>query len=164
MIIYCNYVEGFGPSTFSPAINPNTSKPYTYANDGFEATSYNLSTDQFGSQLDPPAHWNPYYPSIAELPPTFCLRPLVVISIVPQVQNFIGYQMQVDDIVTWEKRNGIIPRCNHDIECLLFFIMICSILAEELSYSYGQISLNFGGKNNQSFQIYFLSLELRWMP
>src|SRR5215218_1992373 len=48
--------KGFGASAFSPSLNPETGQPYTYAADGFEATAYRLSTDQFGTQLDPPAH------------------------------------------------------------------------------------------------------------
>jgi hypothetical protein len=47
---------GFGPSQFSPALHPESGKPYTYANDGFEAIAYALATDQLGTQLDPPAH------------------------------------------------------------------------------------------------------------
>ena len=49
--------HGFGPSRFMPTVDPATKRPYTYKKDGFEATHYNLSTDQFGTQLDPPAHW-----------------------------------------------------------------------------------------------------------
>src|SRR4051794_12682771 len=56
--------KGFGPAEFKPAVNPETGKAYTYADDGFEATSYVFSTDQFGTQLDPPAHWAPEYPAI----------------------------------------------------------------------------------------------------
>ena len=48
--------KGFGPSSFAPSVNPDTGQPYTYDKDGFEATHYDLSTDQFGTQLDPPAH------------------------------------------------------------------------------------------------------------
>jgi Putative cyclase len=48
--------KGFGSSTFGPTLNPATGKPYQYAKDGFEATHYDLSTDQLGTQLDPPAH------------------------------------------------------------------------------------------------------------
>ena len=76
---------GFGPSIFAPTVNPTTGMPYTYANDGFEATPTCSPTDQLGTQLDPPAHWAPEYPAIDELPPTFAVRPLVVISIVDQV-------------------------------------------------------------------------------
>jgi kynurenine formamidase len=101
--------KGFGPATFSPAVDPSTGEAYTYAKSGFEATSYLLSTDQFGTQLDPPAHWAPEYPSIDELPPTYAVRPLVVISIVPQVKRDPKYALQVADVRAWEKRHGRIP-------------------------------------------------------
>jgi kynurenine formamidase len=100
---------GFGPSTFGPTVNPKTGKPYTFKGEGFEATRYVLSTDQLGTQLDPPAHWSPDYPAIDELPPTFAVRPLVVISIVPQVMKQPGYHLSVDDIFAWEKQHGPIP-------------------------------------------------------
>jgi len=101
--------HGFGPSKFGPALNPETGKPYSYKADGFEASHYDLSTDQLGTQLDPPAHWAPEYPSIDELPPTYAVRPLVVISIVDQVKKDPGYQMRVSDIAAWEKAHGRIP-------------------------------------------------------
>ena len=100
---------GFGPSTFGRTLNPETGKPYNYKDDGFEASSYRLSTDQLGTQLDPPAHWNPEYPAIDELPPTFAVRPLVVISIVDQVAKNPGYALTAEDVLDWEKRNGRIP-------------------------------------------------------
>jgi kynurenine formamidase len=81
---------GFGPSKFGPTINPKTGKPYEYAKDGFEATQYTLSTINPGTQLDPPAHWAPEYPAIDELPATYAVRPLVVISIVDQVAKDPG--------------------------------------------------------------------------
>src|SRR5919197_266866 len=101
--------KGFGPGKFSPTVDPKTGKPYTYKKDGFEATAYRLATDQFGTQLDPPAHWAPEYPAIDELPPTYAVRPLVVISIVPQVRTNPKYALQVSDIRAFEQRNGRIP-------------------------------------------------------
>ncbi len=101
--------KGFGPSRFGPTINPETRKRYTYATDGFEATQYNLTTDQYGTQLDPPAHWAPEYPAIDELPATYAVRPLVVISIVDQVAKNPGYHLQISDIEQWESKNGRIP-------------------------------------------------------
>ncbi|HEU4619843.1 MAG TPA: cyclase family protein [Gammaproteobacteria bacterium] len=101
--------KGFGPSTFGPAVNPDTGAPYTYERDGFEATRYALSTDQLGTQLDPPAHWAPEYPAIDELPPTYALRPLAVISIVDEVAKDPGYALRVEDIEAWEKAHGRIP-------------------------------------------------------
>src|SRR3954465_11179278 len=42
--------KGFGPAKFSATTDPSTGQPYTYAKDGFEATRYNMATDQFGTQ------------------------------------------------------------------------------------------------------------------
>jgi kynurenine formamidase len=100
---------GFGPSKFLPAVDPKTGQPYTYAKDGFAATRYDLATDQLGTQLDPPAHWAPEYPSIDELPATYAVRPLVVISIAPEVARNPGYHLQVKDILAFERAHGRIP-------------------------------------------------------
>ena len=100
---------GFEQPTFAPTADPKTRKPYTWSKDGFEATHYVLPTDQLGTQLDPPAHWSPDYPAIDELPPTFAVRPLAVISIVDQVAKAPGYHLSVDDIQRWETAHGRIP-------------------------------------------------------
>jgi kynurenine formamidase len=101
--------KGFGPAAFAASVDPATGMPYTYAHDGFEATAYQLSTDQFGTQLDPPAHWAPEYPAIDELPATYAVRPLVVISIAGQVRRRPGYALRVSDIRAFERRHGTIP-------------------------------------------------------
>ena len=54
---------------------------FTYAKDGFVASAYDLPTDQYGTQLDPPAHWDEYGATISDLPATYAVRPLVVIDI-----------------------------------------------------------------------------------
>jgi kynurenine formamidase len=102
--------KGFGASVFARSVNPATGQPYDYAKDGFEATAYQLSTDQFGTQLDPPAHWDPNYPAINELPPTYAVRKLVVISIAKQVKKDAKYALTVKDVKRFEKRHGRIPR------------------------------------------------------
>jgi len=101
--------RGFNRSRFTPAMSAMTGKPFTYGQDGFEATHYDLETDQLGTQLDPPAHWAPEFPAIDELPATYTLRPLVVIPIVSEVRRDPGYQMRVSDIERWERRHGRIP-------------------------------------------------------
>lgn len=107
---------GFAGSKFSQAQAGSDVDPYarkgdtfTYGKHGFEATEYLLHTDQLGTQLDPPAHWAPEYPAIDELPASYAVRPLVVISIVDQVKNNPNYALQVADIATWEQKNGRIP-------------------------------------------------------
>jgi kynurenine formamidase len=101
--------KGFGPATFTATVDPKTGKAYTYAKDGFEATAYKLATDQFGTQLDPPAHWAPEYPGIDELPASYTVRPLVVISIVPRVAKNSKYALTVSDVLAFEKTHGRIP-------------------------------------------------------
>ena len=107
---------GFAASTFAPATAGSdiegfakTGDVYTYAKHGFEATEYTLRTDQLGTQLDPPAHWAPEYPALDELPATYAIRPLVVISIVEQLKTNPNYALQVADIEAWEKTHGRIP-------------------------------------------------------
>ena len=101
--------SGFGLSHFAQTVNSKTGKPYSYKNDGFVATAYVLATDQLGTQLDPPAHWAPEFPAIDELPPTFAVRPLVVISIADKVKSDPSYALQVGDIENWERVHGRIP-------------------------------------------------------
>ena len=107
---------GFAKSTFSPAKAgadlkgfARKGEVYTYQKHGFEATEYTLRTDQLGTQLDPPAHWAPEYPTIDELPASYAMRPLVVISIVEQVKSNPNYALQVTDIEAWENKHGRIP-------------------------------------------------------
>ena len=107
---------GFAGSTFSQAkagsdVEGLAKKGdvFTYDRHGFEATEYTLRTDQLGTQLDPPAHWAPEYPAIDELPPTYAIRPLVVISIVEQLKSNPNYALKVSDIEAWEKQHGRIP-------------------------------------------------------
>ncbi|MCW5771135.1 MAG: cyclase family protein [Rhodospirillaceae bacterium] len=82
---------------------------FTYGKSGFETSSYTLATDQFGTQLDPPAHWHPCFAAIDELPPTLALRKLVVISIADQVKSDVNYHLTADDVRAWEKRHGAVP-------------------------------------------------------
>jgi kynurenine formamidase len=59
---------------------------FTYDKTGLETTAYTFATDQFGTQLDPPAHWHPCFPAIDELPPTLAT-----------------------DVFAWEKKHGKVP-------------------------------------------------------
>lgn len=99
----------FGRPTFARTTSPATGHPYDYQPDGFASTDYHLPTDQLGTQLDPPAHWSADYPAIDELPPTFAVRPLVIISMVNQLKAQPGYQLKVADVRAWEQAHGRIP-------------------------------------------------------
>ncbi len=108
--------SGFGPSTFAPSQAggdfpgfATKGETFTWAKNGFEATAYSLTTDQLGTQLDPPAHWAPEYPAIDEIPATYTIRPLVVISIEEQVAKDWGYSLTVADVEAFEAAHGRIP-------------------------------------------------------
>ena len=107
---------GFANARFKPATAGRTipgyvrrGEEFTYAKHGFVATAYDLPTDQYGTQLDPPAHWDEYGATISDLPATFAVRPLVVISIADKAASDPGYHLQVSDIAAWEARHGRIP-------------------------------------------------------
>ena len=107
---------GFGPAKFKPARAGRTIEGYvrtgdafTYEKHGFVATAYDLTTDQYGTQLDPPAHWNPRGATISDLPATYAIRPLVVISIADKVAVDPNYALQVADVAAWEAKHGRIP-------------------------------------------------------
>ncbi|WP_434030330.1 cyclase family protein [[Pseudomonas] boreopolis] len=107
---------GFASARFKPAVAGNDlgdyAKPgdeFTYGKHGFVATAYDLTTDQYGTQLDPPAHWNPKGATISDLPPTYAVRPLVVIDVHDKVARDPGYHATVADIQAWEERHGPIP-------------------------------------------------------
>lgn len=107
---------GFGNTQFEAAKASHKMEGYIdvgeefeYRDHGFVATSYHLATDQYGTQLDPPAHWNKMGATISDIPATYALRPLVVINISEKVSKDNGYHLQVDDVMNWEAKHGMIP-------------------------------------------------------
>jgi len=107
---------GFGPAEFSPCKCgkdmgdwASVGDVFTYKDHGFVATSYKFTTDQYGTQLDPPAHFNENGATIDKLPPTYAIRPLVVIDIHKQIEKDPNYFCSMDDIKAWEKKYGKIP-------------------------------------------------------
>ncbi|VFQ43373.1 cyclase family protein [Desulfoluna butyratoxydans] len=108
---------GFANASFKPAragkgidgyVAPG--QEFTYDKHGFVATAYMLTTDQYGTQLDPPAHWDKFGATISDIPATYAIRPLVVIDIHGKVEKDKGYHLQVEDIKAWEKKYGRIPK------------------------------------------------------
>ena len=107
---------GFAQAKFKPSVAGNKIEGYvdvgdefTYEKHGFVATAYEIPTDQYGTQLDPPAHWEPMGATISDIPATYAIRPLVVISIADKVAADEGYHLQVADIEAWEAEHGQIP-------------------------------------------------------
>lgn len=107
---------GFSTASFKSAVAGQDipgyvakGEEFTYEKHGFVASAYDLTTDQYGTQLDPPSHWNPLGATISDLPPTYAVRPLVVIDISGKVAADEGYHLGVADIEAWEAKHGRIP-------------------------------------------------------
>lgn len=107
---------GFGQAKFKAAVAgqdlgdyAKVGEEFTYEKHGFIASAYELPTDQYGTQLDPPAHWDPLGATISDLPATYALRPLVVIDIHEKVAADPGYFASVEDVQAWEAKHGTIP-------------------------------------------------------
>ena len=107
---------GFGQAKFKPAIAgadlgdfAKKGDEFTYEKHGFVATAYEIPTDQYGTQLDPPSHWDNLGATISDLPASFTLRPLVVIDIHEQVLKDPGYHATIDDVKAWEEKHGTVP-------------------------------------------------------
>lgn len=108
--------RGFGPAKFKPSVAGQdlpgyikAGEEFTYEKHGFIATAFELTTDQYGTQLDPPAHWDEYGATISDLPATYTLRPLVVIDIHEKVAQDPGYHATIEDVKTWEAEHGRVP-------------------------------------------------------
>jgi len=107
---------GFERARFKPAVAGQAMEGYVEAGEefsyeahGFIATAYALPTDQYGTQLDPPAHWDERGATISDIPATYAVRPLVVIDIHEKVAEHAGYHLQVEDVEAWEAEHGRIP-------------------------------------------------------
>jgi kynurenine formamidase len=100
--------KGFGPATFSLAANPQTGHPYTVAKDGFHAFFYSM-VGQYGTHVDPPAHFDPNGMTMDEIPVKQMILPLVVFNITPMLRKDPNHALTVADIRAWERRHGRVP-------------------------------------------------------
>src|SRR5262249_6319740 len=71
--------SGFGQAKMTPAADPKTKKPYTIKDDGFRATFYEM-VGQYGTHVDPPAHFDENGISMDEIPLKQMILPLIVLD------------------------------------------------------------------------------------
>jgi kynurenine formamidase len=73
---------GFGQAAMTPAVDPKTHEPYTIAKDGFRATTYQM-VGQYGTHIDPPAHFAENGATMDRIPPKQMILRLVVLDNTP---------------------------------------------------------------------------------
>src|SRR5579864_5062039 len=74
--------SGFGQAKMTPAADPKTHEPYTIAKDGFHATFYEM-VGQYGTHVDPPAHFTEAGATMDRIPLKQMILPLVVLDDTP---------------------------------------------------------------------------------
>jgi kynurenine formamidase len=99
---------GFGQATMSAAADPKTYRPYTLDKDGFRSTYYSL-VGQYGTHVDPPAHFSAEGMTMDRIPLHQMILPLVVFDMTPILKDDPNHALSVADILAWEKVHGPVP-------------------------------------------------------
>ena len=99
---------GFGQAKFSPAADPKTRVPYTIAKDGFRATYYEM-VGQYGTHVDPPAHFAENGITMDQIPLKQMILRLVVLDDTPYLAKDPNHAFSVDDLRRWERKHGRVP-------------------------------------------------------
>ena len=101
--------SGFGQAKMIPAADPKTQRPYTIKEDGFRTTLYEF-VGQYGTHVDPPAHFDEKGITMDVIPLKQMILPLVVLDATPYLEKDPNHAFSVADLRASEKKHGRIPR------------------------------------------------------
>ena len=107
--------SGFGQAKMSPAADPTAHEPNTIAKDGFRATYYEM-VGQYGTHVDPPAHFAENGATMDQIPLEQMILPLIVFSSTPLLTKDPNHAFSVDNIKDWERE--LRARSRRIIRCL----------------------------------------------
>jgi len=100
--------KGFGQANFSAAADPETGRPYTIEKDGFRTFFYSL-VGQYGTHIDPPAHFAPNGQTLDQIPLKQMILPLVIFDMTRMLMKDPSHALTVEDIKIWEAKHGRVP-------------------------------------------------------
>src|SRR5215475_3192949 len=100
--------SGFGQAKMTPAADPKTKKPYTIKDDGFRATFYEM-VGQYGTHVDPPAHFDEQGITMDQIPLKKMILPLIVLDNTRYLAKDPNHAFSVADLMAWEKQHGRVP-------------------------------------------------------
>jgi kynurenine formamidase len=100
--------SGFGQATFNPAFDPKTKRPYTIKEDGFRTTYYDM-VGQYGTHVDPPAHFAEDGITMDKIPLKQMILPLIVLDNTPYQKRDENHAFSIADLKAWEGRHGKVP-------------------------------------------------------
>jgi kynurenine formamidase len=101
--------SGFGQAKMTPAADPQTGQPHTIPKDGFRSTYYQM-VGQYGTHVDPPAHFAEHGITMDQISLKQMVLPLVVLDDTPYLAKDPNHAFSVDDLRAWEKKNGRVPK------------------------------------------------------
>lgn len=101
--------SGFGQAKMTPAVDPQTLEAYTIARDGFRAT-YFAMVGQYGTHVDPPAHFSATGKTLDEIPLDEMILPLIVLDATPYLAADPAHAFSLADLASWEKAHGRVPK------------------------------------------------------
>jgi kynurenine formamidase len=101
--------SGFGQAKFTPAYDPKTKRPYTIKEDGFRTTYYDM-VGQYGTHVDPPAHFAEGGITMDKIPLKEMILPLIVLDNTIYQGKDANHAFSVADLKAWEKKHGRVPK------------------------------------------------------
>jgi kynurenine formamidase len=108
---FVDLTHAFGPSTphWKGFGEETVTTMYTIPKDGFKVQQF-THVGQWGTHIDPPAHFHDGLRTVDQVPLTEMIMPLVVLDVHEKVAKNPDYTLTLDDIKAWEKKHGRIPK------------------------------------------------------
>ncbi len=108
---FVDLTHTFGPSTphWKGFGEETVTTLYSIPKDGFKVQQF-THVGQWGTHIDPPAHFHDGLRTVDQIPPSQMLMPLVVLDVHEKVAKNPDYTIALDDVRAWEKKHGRIPK------------------------------------------------------
>ncbi len=108
---FVDLTHTFGPSTpHWKGFGEETVKVlYSIPKDGFKVQQF-THVGQWGTHIDPPAHFHDGLRTIDQVPLSEMLMPLVVLDVHEKVIKNPDYTLTLEDVKAWEGKHGRIPK------------------------------------------------------
>lgn len=82
---------------------------YTVDKDGFRIEEF-CHVGQWGTHIDPPAHFHKGLRTVDQIDPKEMVLPLVVLDVHEKAARNADYVLTLEDVKDWEARHGRVPR------------------------------------------------------
>jgi kynurenine formamidase len=108
---FVDLTHAFAPGIphWKGAPNERVKTLYTVQKDGFRINEY-CHIGQWGTHVDPPAHFHAGLKTVDQIDLKDMLMPLVVLDVHEKVAKNPDYAVSLDDVAAWEARHGRVPQ------------------------------------------------------